>query len=178
MTLPFFVTLVYYILISIATLLALLILPHILIFVALIIFGLPISTKKEYDKPSKFYYWLFNLGYWTLLTCARAKIHVTGMEKLPKDGKFMFTSNHRSKFDNMVHSYKLRKYPIAFISKKENFKIPIGKHFMVRSCYLSIDRGNVKGQRGTLCEEWKVFANFKKLNIKNEKSKIFNNISR
>lgn len=27
---------------------------------------------------------------------------------------------------------------------------------------LQIDRGNVKGQRGTLCEEWKVFANFKK----------------
>lgn len=144
MTLPFYVSLVYYILIYIATLLALLILPHILIFLALIIFGLPISTKKEYDKPSKFYYWLFNLGYWTLLTCGRAKIHVTGMEKLPKDGKFMFTSNHRSKFDNMVHSYILRKYPIAFISKKENFKIPIGKHFMVRSCYLSIDRGNVK----------------------------------
>lgn len=137
-------TVVYYILIAIATLLALLILPHLLIWFTLIIFGLPVSTKKVYDKPSKFYSWLFNLGYWSLLTCGRAKIHVTGLEKLPQDTKFMFVSNHRSKFDNMVHSYVLRKYPLAFVSKKENFNIPIGKHFMTRSCYLSIDRGNIK----------------------------------
>jgi len=137
-------TVVYYILIAIATLLALLILPHLLIWIAVILFSLPVNTKKVYEKPSKFYAWLLNLGYWSLLTCGRAKLHVTGLEKLPKEGKFMFTSNHRSKFDNMVHSYVMRQYPLAFISKKENFKIPFAKGLITRCCYLSLDRGNHK----------------------------------
>lgn len=133
---------VYYILITIATLLILLILPHVLIILTFILLSFTISMKKNYTKQSKFYYYIFNLGYWSLFTCAGAKLHVSGLEKLPSDKKFMFTSNHRSNFDNMIHSYAMREYPIAFISKKENFRIPFARKFMKRCFYLSLDRGN------------------------------------
>ncbi len=104
------------------------------------LFSLRIDLKKEYEKPSPFYMFLLNSAYWFVDTAARTKVKVTGLEKIPKDRRFLFVSNHLSRFDPMIQSVVLRKTPISFISKPSNFKIPIGRRFMVRSCYISIDR--------------------------------------
>lgn len=104
--------------------------------------SLPISMKKEYDKPSRFYYRLFNCGYRLICSAARVRIHVTGKEKVPKNTRFLFVSNHLSRFDPMIESAVLEKTPMAFISKPSNFKIPIGRRYMKRSCYMAIDREN------------------------------------
>lgn len=103
-----------------------------------------IPVKKEYEKPSRFYQHLLNLGYWFIYTAGRAKLHITGLEKIPKDEKFLFVSNHLSRFDNMIQCVALRKTPLAFITKPSNFKIPIGRHLMSRGCYISIDRDEPK----------------------------------
>lgn len=102
--------------------------------------SLPISLKKEYPEPSPFYQKCLNAAY--LFTCfaGRVKLNVSGLEKLPENKKFLFVSNHLSRFDPMIQSLALRKTPLAFISKPENFKIPIGRRFMNRSCYIAIDR--------------------------------------
>lgn len=117
---------------------------NLLFWIILTFLALPISMKKSYDKPSKFYSKVFNHAYYYLISKARIKINFSGTDLIPQNQKFLFISNHRSNFDNMIHSYVLRDYPLAFISKKENFKIPIGRHFMNRCCYLSLDRGNIK----------------------------------
>lgn len=106
--------------------------------------SLPISLKKEYSEPSPFYQKCLNAAY--LFTCmaGRVKLSVTGLEKLPKNEKFLFVSNHLSRFDPMIQSLALRKTPLAFISKPENFKIPIGRRFMNRSCYIAIDRSSAR----------------------------------
>lgn len=101
-----------------------------------------IPVKKEYEKPSRFYQRLLNAAYWFVFTAARAKVHITGLEKVPKDERFLFVSNHLSRFDNMVQCVVLRKTPLAFITKPSNYKIPIGRHLMSRCCYVSIDRAN------------------------------------
>lgn len=98
------------------------------------------STKKEYEKPSKLSLFLLNAAYWFVCTAARVKVRVNGTEKIPTDRRFLFVSNHLSRFDPMIQSLVLRKTPMAFISKPSNFKIPIGRHFMNRSCYIAIDR--------------------------------------
>ena len=103
-----------------------------------------IPVKKEYEKPSKLYQFLLNAAYWFAFTTARAKVHTTGLEKVPRDTKFLFVSNHLSRFDNMVECVVLRKTPLAFITKPSNFKIPIGRHLMSRCCYISIDRTSAK----------------------------------
>lgn len=103
-----------------------------------------IPVKKEYEKPSKFYQFLLNAAYWFTFTTARAKVHTTGLEKIPRDRKFLFVSNHLSRFDNMIECVVLRKTPLAFITKPSNFKIPIGRHMMSRCCYIPIDRENPK----------------------------------
>lgn len=97
---------------------------------------------KEYETPSKFYNWCFVQCYRYLNFCARVRIHTTGMEKLPEDRRFVLVSNHRSNFDNFIHCAKLNKEIIAYISKPENFKIPMGRHFMKRNLYLAINRGH------------------------------------
>lgn len=103
-----------------------------------------IPVKKEYEKPSKFYQFLLNAAYWFVCSAARVRVHTTGLEKVPKDRKFLFVSNHLSRFDNMVQCVVLRKTPLAFITKPSNYKIPIGRHLMSRCCYVSIDRGSPK----------------------------------
>lgn len=103
-----------------------------------------IPVGKEYEKPSKLHLALINAGYWFLLTFAGAKVRTTGLEKIPKNGRFLFVSNHLSRFDNMIQCVALRKTPLAFISKPSNFKIPIGRHLMTRCCYIPIDRDNPK----------------------------------
>lgn len=109
--------------------------------------SLTVPLSREYAKPSRFYAFWFNAGYRYLCDVARVRVHVTGTEKLP-EGTFLLVSNHRSKFDNMIQSVVLRRYPLAFISKPENFSIPMGRHYMRRACYLSIDRSDVRQSYG------------------------------
>lgn len=108
------------------------------------LFSLGYSLKKEYDKPSALSLFMLNSAYWFVDTAARAKVKVSGLEKIPRNRRFLFVSNHRSRFDPMIQSVVLRKTPIAFISKPSNFKIPIGRRFMNRSCYISIDRESAR----------------------------------
>lgn len=126
--------------------------------------SLPISLKKQYEEPSPFYLKCLNAAY--LFTCfaGRIKLEVMGLEKLPKGEKFLFVSNHLSRFDPMIQSLALRKTPLAFISKPENFKIPIGRRFMNRSCYIPIDRSSAKNAASSISRASMLLKN-KKISI-------------
>ena len=69
----------------------------------------------------------------------RVKVHVSGMEKLP-EGRFLLVSNHRTQIDPIVGLVLFRKQKVAFISKKENFKIPFGGRYIAALGCLSLDR--------------------------------------
>ena len=98
-----------YVLIVIGTLLVLWLAFYLLSWIFIAIVSITVPMKKVYDKPSKFYYRLFNYGYWLICHHARVKIHTSGTEKIPNDGtRFLFISNHRSKFDNMIHSLTMK----------------------------------------------------------------------
>lgn len=103
-----------------------------------------VNMKKDYKKPMRFYGKMMNYGYWILFGNIRIKVHASGLEKIPADTRFMLVSNHRSSYDNMVQTYCLKKEQMTYISKKENFKIPIARKYMKRNCYFSLDRGDMK----------------------------------
>ena len=136
-------------LLFIAGLIAACFLWQIILWLFWIIVNLTISKKKEYTNTSKFYNWAFVLWYRYMMIAGRLKVHVTGYEKVPIDKKFLLVSNHCSKFDNFIHCAVLKNTQLAYISKPENFKIPIGGRFMRRGLYLSLPRGNTR-------EEFKV----------------------
>ena len=128
---------------ALAAIILYLLLSALFIGVAFLI-SLTINTKKEYSKHSRFYGIMFSLLLEFVLDFFRVKIDVKGMDKMPKDKKFLFVSNHISIYDTFVQVAALRKFPMAFISKPENFKIPIGHRYMVRCRYMSLDRDNVR----------------------------------
>lgn len=114
------------------------------------LFSLHVRLGKTYDKPSKVDYRLLNSGYRFLCSAARVRLHVTGMEKLPKEGRFLLVSNHLSRFDPMVQSIALKDWMLAFISKPSNFTIPIGRRYVRRCCYMPIDRENPRNALKTI----------------------------
>ena len=122
---------------------------QILLWLFWIFVNLTISKKKEYNITSKFYNWAFVLWYRYMMIAGRLKVHVTGYDKVPFGKRFLLVSNHCSKFDNFIQCAVLKKTQLAYISKPENFKIPIGGRFMRRGLYLSLPRGNTR-------EEFKV----------------------
>ena len=76
----------------------------------------------------------FILGHcWT-------RVHTEGLEKLPKDSRFLLVCNHRSSFDPLATMWALRDYNVSFISKPSNLKIPIVGKLAWGACYLPINR--------------------------------------
>ena len=75
---------------------------------------------------------------------------ITGLEKLPKDGRFLYVCNHRSGFDPLVVIDKLRDYNISFISKPSNLKIPIAGRIAYAIGFLPIDRENDRNALKTI----------------------------
>ena len=97
-------------------------------------------TKKVYRKSTALARFL---GAFTCGACCivpRAHVKVEGKELIPRDTRFVYVANHRSRFDPMVVMYRLARYRIAFISKPSNFRIPCFGKILRKMCFLEIDR--------------------------------------
>ena len=112
-----------------------------LVVLAVIFFGicaLPVR-REAYETHSRFYRGLLNGATAFSLWLLGIHVHTQGLEKLP-EGRFLLAGNHRSNFDPIVTWYALKKYDLAFLSKEENFRIPIFGRIIRRCCFLPIDR--------------------------------------
>ena len=97
--------------------------------------------KKDPEKSSafcRFQIWLFL--HW-LMSLLRVRIRMRGEELLP-DGPCVIVCNHRSVFDPMTLLSVLRRRKLIFISKEENFRIPIAGNYIRRAGFFAIDREN------------------------------------
>lgn len=104
------------------------------------LFALPFRLNKEYKKPSNWCrFWLQN-GEQYISFHAGARVKVIGYSRIPKTQRFLLVCNHRSNFDPMIITQKWGKLDIAFITKRSNYGIPIGRHFMAGMIYMAIDR--------------------------------------
>lgn len=112
--------------------------------------ALLVDPKKEYKTHSRFYRSVLNGATAMGLKLCRIKYKVTGMEKIPQEGRFMLVSNHRSKFDPLVTWHLLNQYDLAFISKSSNFKVFIFGRLIRRCCFMAIDRKNAHNAYGTV----------------------------
>ncbi len=115
----------------------------------IIISALLVNMKKEYPQESKFYRFLLNSATFFATKLIRIKLHVTGMEKVP-GGRFLLVSNHRSKFDPILSWLVFGDCQLAFISKPENFKVPVFGRLIHRLCFMAIDRDNPRNAVKTI----------------------------
>lgn len=94
------------------------------------------------QKDDKVFRALFNLLLPFFFFFAGARIKVTGEEKLPREGRFLLVCNHLSTFDALVAISVFPWAELAYISKPENFDMPVFGRLVRRLCFMPIDRGN------------------------------------
>lgn len=108
----------------------------------LLVCALLVNPRKNYETHSKFYRFLLNSATAAAIKITRVHVHTTGTEKLPKNEKLLFVGNHISNFDPIVTWYTFLNWKVSFISKPENFKIPLFGRIIRKCCFLPIDREN------------------------------------
>lgn len=122
----------------------------VLYFAFLEVLALLVDPNKEYNTHSRFYRNILNFSTGVVFWLGRVHFEVSGMEKVPADGRFLLVSNHKSNFDPLACWYIFRKYDIAFISKPANFKIPFFGRMIRKCCFMAIDRENARNALETI----------------------------
>ena len=117
-----------------------------------------VDRTREYERDSAFYRFLLNSATACALVICRLKVRVTRAEKLP-EGRFLFVCNHRSKFDPIISWYIFRKNHLAFISKPENFNVPVFGRFIRKCCFMAIDRSDARSSLGTFTKAAELMKN-------------------
>lgn len=119
---------------------------YVLVLMAVSLF-LPREEGRPHSRICRFIvlhtvaWFLVILGY---------RIDAEGLDRLPTDRPFLLVGNHRSNLDPMVEMVALRRFALAFISKPENFRIPIVGPFIHAASYLALDRDNPRNAVTTI----------------------------
>ena len=114
------------------------------------IISLLLNKKKEITKPNKFYGYFVKETMSLLLFFSRSKVHMEGAENIPRDTKYLLVANHLSNFDPITCISKFGKNDLVFVSKPENFSLPIAGSWMHHAGFLAIDRENPKNALVTI----------------------------
>ena len=126
---------------KIVLLILLIILATVLLpFLFLTVCGLFVDMKKEYDRDSRFFRALLDGSTTVVLWLLGVRYDIRGEENFPAEGNFLFISNHRSNYDPIIQWTVFKRYKLSFISKKENFRIPMYGRIIHRCCFRPIDR--------------------------------------
>ena len=79
-----------------------------------------VDQNVPQEEDDKLYRIATNLIIQSALPVLRIRVKKTGLEKMPKDGRFLLIANHTDNSDPIILLYCLAKYQLAFISKREN----------------------------------------------------------
>ncbi|MBR3403853.1 MAG: 1-acyl-sn-glycerol-3-phosphate acyltransferase [Firmicutes bacterium] len=103
------------------------------------VYDLGIDPKKEYTTESPLARCLVQWSAWNMLRLGRIRLHVSGIEKVPKEN-LVFVCNHRSNFDALCALWAFRQWKTSFISKESALKIPVFGRLSRKTCFMVIDR--------------------------------------
>lgn len=126
---------------------------HILFLLACVPFS------REEGKVFKPMRWITIQSADIVLKLCRVKVHVTGMEKLPENTRFLAVANHRSIFDPIIGLSVFGKHDVAYIAKKETMKIPVGKYVIMGAGCLFLDRNNDRAAVKTIIQAANILKN-------------------
>ena len=125
----------------------------ILVFLLLVaLLSVFIRIDRPADRRTRFYHWLMTNIVEVGMFLLRVRMNVTGREKIPRDTRFLLACNHRTIFDPVLTMAELSEFTLAFISKKENFKIPIVNKLMHMCFCLPLDRNDNRAAVRTINE--------------------------
>ncbi len=79
-----------------------------------------VDQNVPQEEDNRLYRIVANLVIESALPLLRIHVKKSGLEKMPKDGRFLLIANHTDNSDPIILLYCLAKYQLAFISKREN----------------------------------------------------------
>ena len=120
---------------------AIFIVQYVVFFVFLWLWSLTVDTSKPQEKESPFCRFLTRQAI-ALVVPRLMKIHTTGTEKIPKNGRFLLVSNHLFDLDPVVFLKCFPKSQLTFVSKRENKNIFMISKFMHKLICPFINREN------------------------------------
>ena len=113
-----------------------------LVLLFLVAVCLPVDRETPPENDSKFFRLMAKLYIDLALHLGRIELRTEGLEKIPKEGRFMLVCNHLNELDPAVLLHCFASSQLAFISKKENKNMPIVSQVMHKLMCPLIDREN------------------------------------
>ena len=101
-----------------------------------------VDLKKPQEEDSKFYRAFMHIYIEALIQLVRVRIHTKGLENTPKEGRFLLVCNHLFVADPGIVLHCFKDSQLAFLTKKENYKLPFIGAFMHKILCQPIDREN------------------------------------
>jgi len=101
-----------------------------------------VKMDRVQEKDDPFYRGVLHLTIGALIPLLGVKIRTQGLEKTPKEGRFLLVCNHLDDTDPVVLLHCFKKNQLAFISKRENDKKFIVGPFLRQILCQPINREN------------------------------------
>ena len=109
-----------------------------------------VDQNKPQEKDSRFYRAVAGLYIDALVRLLGVRVHATGLEMLPKEGRFLLVCNHQHMADPAILLHCFRRSQLAFISKQENRDMfLVGKVMHKLQCQ-TLDRDNDRSALKTI----------------------------
>ncbi len=109
-----------------------------------------VDGDKEVENDNPYFRWMATWYAPAVFTLLRTKIQVTGLEKLPKEGRFMVVCNHIDNLDSGVLLAVMNKSQLAFIAKKETRDMFLIGPLMSKILCQFLDRENDRAALKTI----------------------------
>ena len=113
-----------------------------LAFLFLVVVSYIVDLDKEQEADDPFYRWVIAVYVEALIQIMQVRVHPQGLEKTPKDGRFLLVCNHQFLADPGVLLHYFRDSQLAFISKQENRDLFCVGRLMHKILCQTLDRDN------------------------------------
>ena len=105
-----------------------------------------VCSLVDYEKPqehdSHFYRSVMYVYIEALISLVLVRLRTRGLEKTPKEGRFLLVCNHLFLADPGILLHCFRRSQLSFITKKENYDLPIVGKFMHKILCQAVERDN------------------------------------
>ena len=113
-----------------------------LAFLFLVVVSYAVDQNQEQEKDDPFYRGVIAVYVEVLIQLLQVRVTATGLEKTPKDGRFMLVCNHQFMADPGILLHYFRDSQLAFISKQENRDMFCVGRLMHKILCQTLDRDN------------------------------------
>ena len=113
-----------------------------LAFVFFVAVSYMVDQNKEQEEDDPFYRWVIAVYVEALIQLLQARVHTVGLEKTPRDGRFLLVCNHQFLADPGILLHYFRRSQLAFISKQENREMFCVGNLMHKILCQTLDRDN------------------------------------